>query len=349
MANLGLTPSLWRDARVLVTGNTGFKGAWLCLLLEWMGAKLGGLALEAVSETGAHAAMRPWGDLEDHVVDLRDRAAVNRVIQDFRPDLVMHLAAQAFVRRSYREPVATYDINVMGTAHVLEALVSERGVVPTLVVTSDKVYRPGSATPHREEDPLGGRDPYSASKACAEHVVDSFRAVHPGARIASARAGNVVGGGDEGEDRLVPDILRAVQSGTAVVLRNPDAIRPWQHVLDPLRGYLLLAERLLGQHPAPEHLNFGPRDASVTVAEVTEMVLAAAGHTGGWTLSDQQHPAETHVLRLDSGAAESTLGWRAVVDLPTALRWTVEWQQASRGEKRLVACQQIREFEEMAG
>ena len=349
MAHLGLTSSLWQNARVLVTGHTGFKGSWLCLLLESMGAKVGGLALPPESETGAFSAMKPWARLDEQFVDIRDGQAVRRAVDAFCPDLVMHLAAQALVRRSYLEPVATFDVNVMGTAHVLESLSSRTGVVPAVVVTSDKVYRPGAGEPHREDDPLGGRDPYSASKACAEHVVESFRASHPDARVATARAGNVIGGGDEGEDRLVPDILRALDRGETVILRNPSSVRPWQHVLDPLRGYLMLAEQLLGADPAPLCLNFGPSDAQKTVADVADMVVAATGQRGGWEVSTVGHPPETPILRLDSEAARSVLGWRPVVDLPTALRWTVEWHRAPVAYKRSAALQQIQDFEAMTG
>ena len=343
---MGLTPDTWKGRRVAVTGHTGFKGSWLCLVLQELGASILGLSLPPDSEIGAYRAMAPWPGLSEDMVDVRDAAAVRSAVAAFTPEIVFHLAAQALVRRGHREPVLTFETNVLGTLHVLDAAMAADAAC--VVVTSDKVYRDGGqGRPHPETDPLGGDDPYSASKACAELVIDSFRGSNPGARAASARAGNVLGGGDTGKDRLVPDILSAVAAGATVELRNPDAVRPWQHVLDPVWGYLLLGERLL-LDPAtcPRAVNFGPTGTAVTVQDLTDQVVRASGG-GSWRASsDAEDVSERQALQIDASLAKASLGWSPRVALNTAVEWTVDWQRALRegDSTRSVAETQIRRY-----
>ena len=326
--------------RVLVTGHTGFKGSWLTLWLRAMGADVHAFALPPAT-VPAHATLlgEPRGARH---VDLRDAAAVREAVRDAAPELILHLGAQALVRESYGLPVPTFDTNVMGLVHLLEAVRLTPSVRALVVVTSDKCYRvTPDAPPFTEDDPLGGHDPYSASKACAELVTacwrDSFFAGH--VAIASARAGNVIGGGDWSADRLVPDLVRAAASGRAVAIRSPHAVRPWQHVLDPLAGYLLLGARLLeGDETAEGAWNFGPApEGHVTVDKlVTGLQLAWPAVR---TVRDEgTHPHETHVLQLDCRRAERELGWRPVWDLATSIQHTASWYRDvyERGELRTV-------------
>lgn len=332
--------AFWRGRRVLLTGHTGFKGAWLALWLLRLGADVTGFAL-AAPPTALYAKAR----LDDHVAsllgDVRDPDAVTRAVRAADPQVLLHLAAQPLVRRSYAEPVATYATNVMGTVHLLDAA---RAAAPRLeaavVVTSDKCYdnRDPAHAPaggYREDAPLGGGDPYSSSKGAAELVTAAYRSSFfsaPGtARVATARAGNVIGGGDHAEDRLVPDLVRAIAAGRPVALRHPDAIRPWQHVLDCLDGYLTLAERLAADqsHRLAGAYNFGPppEDAR-TVAWIADRLCAAWGDGASWRADPGPHPAEAHTLRLDSTRAHQELGWRPRWDLPQALDRIVAWHRA---------------------
>lgn len=324
-------PTFWASRRVLVTGHTGFKGAWLCLLLRHLGANVTGLALQA-TPGGAFDIMRP--DVQDNIVDIRDRAAVANAIQRAHPDVVLHLAAQALVGEGHAHPVETFATNVLGTAHVLEAL-HEVAPAAVLVVTSDKVYRnTGDGTAFREDSPLGGSDPYSASKAATEHVADCWRERlrNANCRLATARAGNVIGGGDQAVGRLVADVLRAHRAGAPVLLRRPGSIRPWQYVLDVLAGYLLYIQ-LLMHRDAPPALNFGPDErTAVTAAELTDRLQRALGDTQGWRQGDAAY-SETTELRLDASQAMRTLGWRASTSIDRAVDWIVAWHQAAwRGE-----------------
>lgn len=326
----------WRGRRVLVTGHTGFKGAWLSLWLEHLGAVVTGLALAPESPNGVFGAVGAWKSLDDRRGELRDPSVVAAVVEEANPEVILHLGAQSLVRRGYAEPVATFETNVMGTAHVLQAASAAPALRAIVVVTSDKVYaNSGGEQPFREGDPLGHTDPYSSSKACAELLTTSWRASYldaAGVRVSTARAGNVIGGGDVAEDRLVPDALRALAADETLLIRNPSASRPWQHVLEPVGGYLELAEALCAGE-APPALNFGPGDDSCRpVADVVEMVFELWG-AGRWALHDGTHPKEAHVLRLDSSLAQERIGWRPRLDLRTALEWTVEWEQARlRGE-----------------
>ena len=281
-------PGFWKDKRVLLTGHTGFKGGWLALWLQSMGAQVRGIALAPPTKPSLFDAARVGEDMEHCLADIRDFAAIRALAADFQPEVLFHLAAQPLVRVSYRQPVETYATNVMGTVHVLEAA-REAGSVRAIVnVTTDKCYE-NHGTPHgyREDEPMGGHDPYSSSKGCAELVSSAYRRsflAGAGIALATARAGNVIGGGDWAEDRLVPDTLRALEAGLPVQIRNPLAIRPWQHVLEPLSGYLQLAQRLLaeGQLDA-EAWNFGPRDADARPVQwIVERLCAGWGGGGSF-------------------------------------------------------------------
>lgn len=334
--------------RVLVTGHTGFKGAWLTLWLQRIGAVVTGLALPPEDPRGAFTVLTPWAELDQLTVDLRDRDAVVAAFQRAEPEVVFHLGAQSLVRRGYAEPSVTYATNVCGTAHVLEAAAHSE-VAAVVVVTSDKVYsNREQGRSFVENDRLGGQDPYSASKACAELVTASWRTMATRTAMATARAGNVIGGGDVASDRLLPDVERALIGDTPVVVRNPDAIRPWQFVLEPLHGYLLLATLLLERpKDAPATLNFGPGDGSClsvreVVAQTTEL---AGGHP--WQPAEHPGPPEAEVLRLDASLAAILLGWQSQLDVGLALAWTVEWWRCSRhgGNLRALAEEQIQRYE----
>lgn len=345
----------WSGRRVLVTGQTGFKGAWLCLWLERLGAQVSAFALPPEGAPDLYALLAPYGGQDHHTADLRDGAAVAQRVAEARPQVVLHLAAQALVRRSYAAPVETFASNVMGTVHLLNALRAVEGVDAVVVVTTDKVYQNDErGLPFSEADRLGGKDPYSSSKACAELVAASFRHSYfqaGGPALATARAGNVVGGGDWSADRLVPDLVRALAAGEPIRLRNPQAVRPWQHVLEPLFGYLQLAERLAtAPERAPEALNFGPPPGSfATVAQVVEVLGAAFGMATPWLPQPGDHPHEAGLLTLSSDLATATLGWRSRLNVGETLAWTAEWYRAHRegADMRAFTLAQIARYEEM--
>jgi CDP-glucose 4,6-dehydratase len=329
----------WRGRRVFVTGHTGFKGAWLALLLQRLGSEITGFALAPPSEPslfdGADAA-RGINSIEG---DVRDLPALMRAMSSAQPEVVVHLAAQSLVRPSYEDPVGTYATNVQGSVHLLEAVRQTRGVRAVVMVTSDKCYD-NREWPwgYREVDRLGGKDPYSNSKACAELVAAGYRAsffppdlLHEhGVGIATARAGNVIGGGDWSHMRIVPDLMRGFLNGEPVVVRSPSAVRPWQHVLDPLIGYLMLAERLWrGDGAFASAWNFGPVDADARpVAWLADRLVQLWGEGATWVVEEAGDGKETGVLRLDSSHARNCLGWRPRWDVDAALAYTVGWYRA---------------------
>jgi CDP-glucose 4,6-dehydratase len=330
----------WRDRRVLLTGHTGFKGAWLSLWLQSLGAHVTGLSLEQPpSEPSLYALARVGEGMTESVAcDIRDPHALASAMLRARPEIVIHMAAQPLVRRSFAEPRATYDTNVMGTVNLLEAVRACEGVRAVVIVTSDKCYENhGSPGGYRESDPLGGHDPYSSSKAAAELVTSAYRRSFfsdpTAARVASARAGNVIGGGDFGEDRLIPDIVRSVLAADTLRLRYPTAVRPWQHVLSPLSGYLLLAQALCeSPEESPGYArawNFGPyeRDAR-SVEWVVERFAELWPGGVRWERDPCEHPHEAHRLELDSSLAHERLAWEPLVGLEDGLRATVEWYRA---------------------
>ena len=347
-----MKPDFWSGRPVLVTGHTGFKGAWLCLLLEHLGARVTGVGLEPPSG-GAYCSFLPWTNVESHIVDLREPETTARIVNRAQPEVVIHMAAQALEPVGFADPILTYSTNVMSTVNLLAALSGIDQVHAMVVVTSDKVYENLElGRPFKEDDPLGGTGPYSGSKACVEYVVKAFRkdptkALAP--RVSTARAGNVIGGGDQSQQRLLPDVFRSLAAGKVVELRNPKAVRPWQFVLNPLWGYLLLAERLYTRpEDAPPACNFGPHlEDSVPVGRLVDMTLAEIGH-GSWVDVGESFP-EAVQLRLDSSAAQQKLGWSPVVDIETGVRWTAEWHRASPdgSQRRTVAINQIRNYLEM--
>ncbi len=328
-------PGFWRGRRVFLTGQTGFKGAWLALWLESLGAEVRGFALPA--EPGSLAlAAGPAG--ESLHGDIREPAALEAALLPFRPEVVLHLAAQALVRRSYREPVETFATNVMGSIHLLEAVRRCPSVRAVVMVTTDKCYENRERPePYREDEKLGGHDPYSASKAAMEIAVAAWRAsflATGGAAVATARAGNVIGGGDWAEDRLLPDCIRALSAGRSIEVRNPAATRPWQHVLEPLAGYLVLAEALWRDGAGmAEAWNFGPAMQDVQpVGEVVTNVVRLWGEGAAWHVAAA--PGAVHeagLLAVDAAKAGARLGWYPRLPLAQALAWTVAWYRQQAG------------------
>jgi CDP-glucose 4,6-dehydratase len=349
-----VNPEFWRAKRVLLTGHTGFKGAWAALWLERLGATVTGFALAPETEPNLFALAQGGLSLESRIGDLADASAVAAAVEAADPEIVLHFAAQAIVRRSYESPVETFAANVMGTAHLLDALRRSEHLQSVLVVTSDKAYaNRESGAPFTEADPLGGDDPYSASKAAAEMATNAWARSYfdaAGVAVACARAGNVIGGGDWAADRLIPDIWRADEAGRAPVLRYPDATRPWQHVLDPLAGYLSYAERLAGDAGGalPRALNFGPDDENgLPVAAIAERMQDALGSTTGWRHDPAPQPPEKHILALNADAAKQALDWQPKLAIAEALAWTAEWYRvlAEGGDAAANTSAQIERYE----
>lgn len=349
----------WQGRRVLITGHTGFKGSWLSLWLQQKGAVLCGFALPPPTETNLFEDASIARDMHSIVGDIRNIDLLNQAFLEHHPEVVFHLAAQPLVRSSYDDPLGTYSTNVMGTANVLEAARRTASVRAIVVVTTDKCYENREWDwPYRESDTLGGFDPYSNSKACAELVVSAYRNsfFNPasysrhGVALASVRAGNVIGGGDWADDRLVPDIIRAFMDNRPVRIRNPKAIRPWQHVLEPLSGYIAVAESLLEDGVANgEAWNFGPEQRD---AQPVEWIVAKLAETWGpdarWELDQLQHPHEAQSLKLDWSKAHNRLGWQPKLRLQDALAMTAEWYKLklNNSDMREFTASQIREYEE---
>ncbi|MFN8611348.1 MAG: CDP-glucose 4,6-dehydratase [Vulcanimicrobiota bacterium] len=331
-----ISPDFWQKRPVFLTGHTGFKGSWLALWLGRLGARTYGYALDPKSVPSLYQAAEVARDLRgDTRGDLADLAGLRQALASASPEIVFHLAAQPLVRESYQDPIGTFATNILGTAHLLEAVRGLECVKAVVVVTTDKVYHNEEwAYPYRESDRLGGHDPYSASKAAAEIVTASYRSAFlatRGIRVASARAGNVIGGGDWSADRLVPDCLRAFASGQPVHLRYPRAVRPWQHVLEPLSGYLLLAERLAGGEGFESGWNFGPsnEEGHAEVGQVARRLAELWGEGARVKLEQQaQGPHEAGLLRLDVSQAAARLKWRPRWSLQQALAATVDWQKS---------------------
>lgn len=355
---MAVNPEFWRGKRVFLTGHTGFKGSWMSLWLQSMGAQLTGYALKPPTEPSLFEVARVAEGMESIQADVRDLDALSKSMQAAKPEIVIHMAAQPLVRYSYDHPVETYSTNVMGLVNLFESVRKTGGIKAVINVTSDKCYENKEwVWGYRENEPMGGYDPYSNSKGCAELVTSAYRSSYfnplnfseHGIAVASVRAGNVIGGGDWALDRLVPDIVRALQSAKPVQIRSPHAIRPWQHVLEPLSGYLLLAEKLYVEGSAyAEGWNFGPADTDARpVSWIVQEMCAEWGEGASWELDERSAPHEAYYLKLDCSKAKARLGWSPVWDMETAIAKIVYWYKAaSRGEDmRTHVLSQINEYQ----
>jgi CDP-glucose 4,6-dehydratase len=353
MESMVINPDFWRGKRVFLTGHTGFKGGWLSLWLQSLGTEVYGYALQPATTPNLFTV----ADInqvmaESMIADIRDAGRLAKAMRAVRPDLVFHLAAQPLVRHSYIDPVETYSVNVMGTVNLLEAVRQTPSVRAVINVTTDKCYENREwVWAYRENEPMGGHDPYSSSKACAELVTSAYRRSfldHAGVALASARAGNVIGGGDWASDRLIPDILRAFDAGHTVIIRSPKAVRPWQHVLDPLAGYLLLGEKLYANPTNfAEAWNFGPRDEDVRPVQWIVERLVGGMPGASWQYDGALQPHEATHLKLDSSKARTRLGWQPRWNLESSLEKILEWHLAwsSGDDMREFTLEQIHAFE----
>lgn len=344
LEGLAVNRTFWQGKRVLLTGHTGFKGSWLSLWLQTLGAQVTGYALAPPTNPSLFEVAKVGEGMTSVIGDIRDLAHLNEAFAEHKPEIVIHMAAQSLVRYSYIEPVETYSTNVMGTVNLLEAVRGTNGMKAVVNVTSDKCYENREwVWGYRENEAMGGYDPYSNSKGCAELITAAYRNsyFHPekykthGVAVASARAGNVIGGGDWAEDRLIPDIMRAITRGEPVNIRNPHAIRPWQHVLEPLSGYLLLAQKLYEEGAAyADGWNFGPNDEDAKPVQwIVEKLTKVWGEDASWTLDGGDHPHEAHYLKLDCSKAKARLDWHPRWHLEDTLSAIIDWHRAYRGGK----------------
>jgi CDP-glucose 4,6-dehydratase len=356
-----MKPAFWSGKRVFLTGHTGFKGSWLALWLQQLGANVTGYALDAPTQPSLFDVARVGSSMQSVHGDVRDLPALLRAMQAANSEIVIHLAAQALVRLSYDSPVETYATNVMGTVHLLEAVRQTPGVKAVVNVTTDKCYENKEwVWGYRENEPMGGFDPYSNSKGCSELVSAAYRSsffnpsdyARHGVALATARAGNVIGGGDWAKDRLIPDILAAFEAGKQVPIRNPHATRPWQHVLEPLRGYLTLAERLYNNGPAfAEGWNFGPNsDDAKPVEWIVKQLAARWGQGASWQVDAGNHPHEANYLKLDISKAGQRLPWQPALRLDHALSLIVDWARARQtgADMQTVTLAQIATYQALA-
>lgn len=337
-----MNPSFWKDKKVFMTGHTGFKGSWMALWLQEMGADLKGYSLTAPTSPNLFEEANVGTGMVSEVGDIRDFEQLKESIAQFKPEIVFHMAAQPLVRLSYDNPMETYSTNVMGTVHLLEAVKQVGGIKAVVNITSDKCYENREwVWGYREDEAMGGYDPYSNSKGCAELVASSYRQsffnkdkyhLH-GCALASVRAGNVIGGGDWADDRLIPDILNGFSKEESIEIRSPHAIRPWQHVLEPLSGYLAVAEYLYEQGPDfAEGWNFGPREEDAKPVQwIVEKLVQQWGNKASWFLSEGDHPHEAHYLKLDCSKAKMRLNWQPVWHIEETLERIVTWQKAWLG------------------
>lgn len=356
-----LNRAFWKGRNVLVTGHTGFKGSWLCLWLDALGAKVTGLALDPPTQPNLFQQAAVASSIRSVLVDIRDFPRLKTAVGECRPEVIIHMAAQSVVRRGYEDPIETYSSNVMGTVHLFEALRQLKHPCTVVNVTSDKCYENREFLwGYRENEPMGGHDPYSNSKGCAELVTSAFRDSYfppeslgqHGVAVASARAGNAVGGGDWTSDQLIPDLMRAFLAGSPCEIRNPCATRPWQFVLEPLRGYLMLAERLSEDATKfASGWNFGPADSDARpVSWIAEKLARSWGNNASWRRDETTHPHEAHFLKLDASKAKALLNWHPVLPLHQALEWIVEWYRGYQAgtDLRRLTCSQIERYEALS-
>ena len=355
-----MTPDFWRGKRVFLTGHTGFKGGWMSLWLQSLGAELTGFSLAPPTQPSLFDEARVADGMRTIFGDIRDLAVLQQAMLAVRPEIVIHMAAQPLVRYSYQNPVETYSTNVMGTVHLLEAVRNTPGVKAVVNITTDKCYENREwVWGYRENEPMGGYDPYSNSKGCAELVTAAYRSsffnanthAQHGVAVATVRAGNVIGGGDWAQDRLIPDILAAFEQGKLVDIRNPHAIRPWQHVLEPLRGYLTLAERLYVCGPDyAEGWNFGPNDEDAKpVGWIVEKMAGLWGNDANWRIDTGAHPHEAAYLKLDISKARSRLDWHPALRLDDALKLIIDWakQRQAVADIRALTLAQITAYQSL--
>ncbi len=344
MEGMVVSSGFWTQKKVLITGHTGFKGAWLSLWLCQLGARVTGVSLPPPTVPSLFEVARVADCTRSIFGDVRNLSALERIVSKTRPEIIFHMSAQSLVRRAYNDPVETYAINVMGTVNLLEAVRRIGGVRAVVVITSDKCYENLERIRGcRESDAMGGHDPYSSSKGSAELVVSAYRRSffsperyrEHGIGLASARAGNAIGGGDWAKDRLIPDLLLALETGKVVNIRNPDAVRPWQHVLEPLRGYLILAERLFENGPDyAEGWNFGPTADDVKAVKwIVERMVSMWREGAKWQVDDLAHPHEAAILRLDIAKAKQRLNWYPLWYLDTALKKIIDWHSAWKNQQ----------------
>ncbi len=356
-----MNPAFWRGKRVLLTGHTGFKGSWLSLWLQSMGAKVTGYALAPPTSPSLFEMAEVGQGMTSVIGDIRDLTKLQSVFAAHHPEIVIHMAAQPLVRYSYQNPVETYSTNVMGTVHLLDAVRNTPGVKAVVNITTDKCYENREwVWGYRENEPMGGFDPYSNSKGCAELVSAAYRSSffnadtysQHGVATATVRAGNVIGGGDWAQDRLIPDILAAFEQGRKVNIRNPHAIRPWQHVMEPLRGYLTLAEQLFEQGPSfGEGWNFGPNDEDAkSVDWIVKEMAALWGADAQWQVDTGEHPHEAHYLKLDISKARSRLDWHPALRLKDALALIIDWakQHQAGANMRQLTLAQLQAYQELS-
>lgn len=355
MKPANVDPKFWKDKKVFLTGHTGFKGSWLSLWLTSMGANVTGYSLAPNTTPNLFDVLAIDSLIEkSHIADIRDLSCLQNAMSGANPNVVIHMAAQPLVRYSYLNPVETYATNVMGTVHVLESARSINALRATVIVTTDKCYENKEwVWGYRENEPMGGYDPYSNSKGCAELVTSAYRQSYfygPKSvnKVASARAGNVIGGGDWSEDRLIPDAIKAFEASKPLLIRNPLATRPWQHVLEPLSGYLILAQALYDQGVAfASGWNFGPRDEdNRSVQEVVDLLIAGWGDSASWEKEGSEQPHEANLLKLDCSKAHAQLGWAPKWNLQNSVQKIVEWQKAFQAKENMqeVSLAQINQY-----
>lgn len=355
-----MTPSFWRGRKVFLTGHTGFKGGWMSLWMQSLGTNLKGFSLEPPTSPSLFEIASISDGMNSDIGDVRDLARLTHSLQTFQPEIVFHMAAQPLVRYSYKNPVETYATNLMGTVHLLEAVRQTPSVKAVVIITTDKCYENREwAWGYRENEPMGGFDPYSNSKGCAELATAAYRSSffnpenfsHHGVAIATVRAGNVIGGGDWAGDRLIPDILMAIEKGSPVTIRNPNAIRPWQHVLEPISGYMQLAERMISDGPTySEAWNFGPNDNDARpVSWIVDRMVNIWGNGASWQIDNSEQPHEATYLKLDISKAKTKLQWQPRINLEQALEWIIDWHKAYLDGRSMqdVTKQQIMQYQHL--